>query len=496
MVATVATTTTQPTRRLHQGTRKGKLLRPRWTRTTTLINVAAILLLLLTGAGTSLRFLGSNRGSPSTYQLPAIVMLASPTASPTTAQIAVQPGANPQRTNQYDVSVGTPKSTSVPGALVSPDVTESGIIDQGTLYRVRIPAITTSGKTWAVEAVSLADGSTRTIFDDPKRDSIPQLVWGNQLLVVSSPVVGYASDSTLTAIDVTSGKTLWSTSLFAGRAGSLPVLAGDTVFIADGNGKVYGIDLTNHRIAWTTPIPSPGNPYPVMASDAGTLYAASGYYLSALDPASGATRWQIDLSDHLIGINAIAVAGGHIVVGGTQAIVRNAASTPAGSENMNADRVLAVSAQTHAVQWQFDMPDQISPVLIFTQGKVIIGHSAGGPFGDTTALDVDTGKVAWQVKGALPVFADKDQVISVTTELHAEGRTSPATPLASGGPPVFQKAPTTGSSITLLGIDPASGTTRWVLAENIGTGGPTAYLPFEGGMAISISDGRVLVLRD
>ena len=135
-------------------------------------------------------------------------------------------------------------------------------------------------------------------------------------------------------------------------------------------------------------------------------------------------------------------------------------------------------------------------MLILTKGKVIIGHSAGGPFGDTTALDAGTGKVARQVKGATPVFADRNQVIAQTTEIHAEPRTTPATPIAGPNHSVFVQPPPTGRSITLIGIDPASGATRWVLGENIGTGGPTAYLPFEGGMAISISDGRVLVLRD
>lgn len=440
------------------------------------------------GDGTVIRYGGSSA---------AATPSASPVATPRASNVAMQIGANPEQTYQYGVSVGAPKQTTTLGAPLTPNdlILGGALINDGMLYRIRSSNGSVAlGTRTSVEEVSLADGSSITSFFDPNHAPASLLLHGDELLVVSDPVIGKSTDATLTLVGVSSRRTLWSVDLFANPLpASRPLLAGDMVFVADANGEVHGVDLTTQRVAWTTPLPLPGEAVPVLAADDTMLYVANGYDLSAIDQASGATRWQADLSQKLLGISSIGVSNGKIVVGGL--LVTGRASTPASAENLNQSRVVAVSTQDHTVQWQWDTPDQLTQLFVVADGKVMIGHGSGGPYGDSTVLDLTTGKVAWQLKGAMPIFADRDQIVAVTLEIHAAPGTRPATPIAGSNRPVFQQ-PSTQTSITLLGIDPATGTAQWVLGESVGAGNPITLLPFDRGLAIPLSNGQVVVLRD
>lgn len=305
---------------------------------------------------------------------------ASPVAAPRPSPVAVQPGLNAGQTNQFDGAVSMPKRMDVLGTSVAAFHAEAGpIVYNGTLYRIHVPVEPDTAPA-SVEAIALDDGSARTIFADPNHAAIALMLRGGQLLVVSNPVIGMSTDTTLSAVDPATSHPLWSLDLFAGSVGpSYPLLAGDKVFVADQSGRIHGVDLATHRTAWITPVPSLGAPTDVFAADGTMLYVATGYYLSALDQTTGATRWQADLSSQVLDIRSIGVAGGHIVVGGLLVTGRATSpatptSTPAAGETLNQSRVLALSTTNHAVEWHWDTPDQLTHLFVFANGKVIVGH--------------------------------------------------------------------------------------------------------------------------
>lgn len=86
--------------------------------------------------------------------------------------------------------------------------------------------------------------------------------------------------------------------------------------------------------------------------------------------------------------------------------------------------------------------------------------------------------------------------MATTLEVHAAPGTRPGTPAASSNQPVFQQPPATQTLIMLLGIDPASGRTRWVQGESLGNGSPIAFLPIDQGVVIPLTNGQVAVVRD
>lgn len=80
-----------------------------------------------------------------------------------------------------------------------------------------------------------------------------------------------------------------------------PVVAGGTVFVGAGDGRIYALNATTGAPRW--PAFSTGGPIsPAMSPvvTAGTLFAGSGNgYLWAIDVADGSLRWSADLADGL-----------------------------------------------------------------------------------------------------------------------------------------------------------------------------------------------------
>jgi outer membrane protein assembly factor BamB len=130
------------------------------------------------------------------------------------------------------------------------------------------------------------------------------------------PVVVVERDAA-TAVDPGSGSTLWrfeppgATRLQVATFGGLLVIGTDA-------GLLYGLDAAG-RLAWRLGAPGPVLRPPVAAAGACLVLcgAETGAVLLALDPASGARRWEAPLDAS--GGAAVIPWGGRIAVAGTEA---------------------------------------------------------------------------------------------------------------------------------------------------------------------------------
>jgi outer membrane protein assembly factor BamB len=159
------------------------------------------------------------------------------------------------------------------------------------------------------------------------------------------------------AVDPEDGHTLWVRAGKTGAGAGTPVLSGGLLHVVGGGGK----------------------------------------RLTALDPATGRTRWSRDITPYA---GRLAHAGGVVLLTGADS------------------RVTALDSATGAVKWRRALPGQTLPDFrVFGDGLAYVTRSAEGGGTSVTAVDPATGGVRarWRMDGALTVVGARGGTVWFTS---------------------------------------------------------------------------------
>jgi outer membrane protein assembly factor BamB len=200
----------------------------------------------------------------------------------------------------FDFFHGATLSTTWKAPYDTPDtLTTQGVwLEAGMLIRVRTDQVT---------AYDAATGAVRWTWSVPGQNVVCTLSRGT---AGSIGVLGYAADSApcsnLVAIDLNTGKQLWSatpdTGDFDDRSSPLAdfvAAAGNVVTVRSDTG-LTAYDARTGTQQWQTPSAS-NCPDEFVAADANNVVAISAcqqsYLVADLDPASGRARWQTPVAE-------------------------------------------------------------------------------------------------------------------------------------------------------------------------------------------------------
>jgi outer membrane protein assembly factor BamB len=173
---------------------------------------------------------------------------------------------------------------------------------------------------------SLAAGAPLAVQSERSKDA-PEQVWSakagkrltGQLVVAGETIYGAGVDRKVYAVDLASGKPLWSSRL-GGVIGGGVVVAGDTVFAATSRpeGKVHALDGRTGKRYWRTTTGAVSAPLALVDS---ILVAESQKGdIVGLDPKSGQLRWHRRLG--VSRVPAVPTKGGTMVVATVDSLFR------------------------------------------------------------------------------------------------------------------------------------------------------------------------------
>jgi outer membrane protein assembly factor BamB len=226
--------------------------------------------------------------------------------------------------------------------------------------------------------------------DGSVRWHLPQAVTQSTIGAVADGVVYVYSEDTLAAVRLADDTVAWTARLDA-PIGDLPVPVGGHIYVGDIGGDsppaitpglpdVYALDARTGAVLWRAPtgIVSGSS---ALAS-VGFVYIGAANALDALDPATGAIRWQVQVAPNS------AVQSTPVLMSGLVYFV--------------ADGAYAVDAVTGAVRWHaalgWDQSTSFSgPAL--RDDMLYLGSMDGSGRGTLYALDAATGTVRWQHSG-------------------------------------------------------------------------------------------------
>ncbi|MCB9733112.1 MAG: PQQ-binding-like beta-propeller repeat protein [Deltaproteobacteria bacterium] len=200
-------------------------------------------------------------------------------------------------------------------------------------------------------------------------------------------VVVPAKDRVVRALDAVSGKTLWSFET-KGPNVAKPVAEGDDLVIASTDGHVYRVSQRNGRASWVSEFPGGAGVLSAPAIGGGRVFVTSiDNRITALDYETGERQWERK-RPHLTELTVSGQAGALLV----KDLVVTGFSDGQLVAFMQADGVTAWSADLSGGGKDFVDVDS-TPVLV---GNLVIASCyKRGVF----AVDVDTGNIAWVVKG-------------------------------------------------------------------------------------------------
>jgi outer membrane protein assembly factor BamB len=179
--------------------------------------------------------------------------------------------------------------------------------------------------------------TTQVSRDDKDNPLVPALL-SDTLYVVSRVSVR--------ALDVETGQNRWSFSREAGTAvpsEATIAVSGGQVFVADWSGQLSALDISTGRPQWTATGLGEGLVAPVVADDTvyvadmkGQVSAITRVHRGWMDPATGASRWRRDLGTH-ISLDGLSMADGVLYVGTERGI-------------------FALDAKSGNQLWKYDLP--------------------------------------------------------------------------------------------------------------------------------------------
>ncbi len=189
-------------------------------------------------------------------------------------------------------------------------------------------------------------------------------------------------DGALKALDASTGAQRW---LLAGPGEggfTSPIVAGGTVCVADSAGILAGLDAATGARRWThTAGDKDSISAQTWAAQDGVLYACGNFQVRAYDLATGKVRWSSAVNDKLDpGSKPLTVAGGTVFVPGD---ARSEQSKQA---------LTALDAATGRTRWSFDTGTKAyveGPAAVIG-GTVFLGSERG-----LYAVDAATGKRKW-----------------------------------------------------------------------------------------------------
>ncbi|MGJ5898107.1 serine/threonine protein kinase [Streptomyces sp. V2] len=287
----------------------------------------------------------------------------------------------------------------------------------------------------------------------------------------------------------------WATKPAPDDSGSLPrcTYASGRLLCAQ-RGLVSALDANDGRVLWRHALAADDTPGRAPAVESGLVQVVtrSGSRALALDPATGAARWQRDVS----GYSGVCHAGGALLL-----------TAPGGT-------VTAVDGATGKDLWTKRIEGQRLPVFASFRGDRLAyaaNVSSDGTRTRVTALDPTTGTVRWEAKltGALtPVGRAGEDLVLLKGgadygETGAVVRYSPATGKSLKVPLdvalTQARATVAGEKVYLLGydgslaaVDLGTGTQVWSLQTSVSRGSDLAA---DGARVyFSGADGRLLIV--
>ncbi|APG47344.1 PQQ-like beta-propeller repeat protein [Phaeobacter porticola] len=253
-------------------------------------------------------------------------------------------------------------------------ITANPVIGDGRIYTLdsgaKVSAVGTNGALqWQSELIPATDSSGQATGGG--------LAYEGGVLYVSS---GYG---VLTALNATSGATIWRQELEATGSGQ-PTVRDGLVYLVAGDDTGWAVHAKDGRIAWqvqATPSPSNilGAPAPAVTSDLAIFAFGSGD-LTATFRKGGLRRWNASVAGKRIGrtISRIGDVTGSPVVSGNRMYVGNQSGRTAAFDIGSGDRLWTVPHGAVDPVW----PVAGSVFLISDLGQLL-------------RLDADSGEAIW-----------------------------------------------------------------------------------------------------
>ncbi|WP_432078295.1 protein kinase domain-containing protein [Streptomyces sp. YPW6] len=258
-------------------------------------------------------------------------------------------------------------------------------------------------------------------------------------------------------IDPADGRVVWSARSAEDGIAHAPVVSGAVVLAGGPDGKLRALDPVQGTPVRDTALPAgPGAAFPA----GGTLLAvADDGTVSALDGASGASRWRKPLAGH--------VRPGFALYDGGSGLAYAVEHAASGASTL----VTAVDAESGRVSWQRRLDGVLTPVSAAGAGELVL--TAMDANSDTVGVVRYAPASGSAARIALPFALDGAQAVMTGEVVYLLGR---------GG--------------SLLAVDTAAGAARaelWRLETGVGRA--SAPVLGEGGrLYFSAADGRLLAV--
>ncbi|WOI54863.1 PQQ-binding-like beta-propeller repeat protein [Palleronia sp. LCG004] len=265
----------------------------------------------------------------------------------------------------------------------------------GRRHRISADPVVSGGRIFTVDSRALVmahglNGAALWERDVTPPGESPDAASGAGLAVSGNRLFVSTGFGRLHALDVTSGRILWSQDLGASAAGA-PTVVGDRVFVVGRDATGWAIDAATGRVEWTTNgTPSPsgvmGGAAPAVSGDLVVMPFAS-RELVGLFRQGGTQRWISDVAGSRRGrvyASITDISGDPVIVGGTVY-----AGSPAG-------RINAVDLATGDLLWSAE-EGAMSPVVVAGGSVFAVSDRS-----ELVRLDAATGDRIWGAE--MPFF--------------------------------------------------------------------------------------------
>jgi outer membrane protein assembly factor BamB len=291
--------------------------------------------------------------------------------------------------------------------LVSLGAAVGAVVSYPLIVGGRIFVTFASNRGVAIEALDLQTG--RPIWG-PQPIATSGSYWANAAYDAGRVYV-VDNNGLVTALDPSTGATLWTKQMPGQYAFSAPPTAtGGMVFIggAGEGGTIYGVDGASGEVVWTAPVNGGIDSSPAVTSDG--IYVSyeclDAYGFSALDGAllwhhngtceggGGATpvyyQGQVWARDTMIDSLVLDAKTGDKLAAFQASATPALAGQSAFVQYQGQLRALDVT--THALQWTFGGDGMLASAPLVVNGTVFVGSSTGAIFG----VDSATGAQIWK----------------------------------------------------------------------------------------------------